>query len=79
MWVVLVSTILCVSLVDNPSISLGDQARVMEGVLNEREVLLDSCHCYDGVIVTCYNQVTRHGRKRKEKYFKYYILWKTKM
>ena len=21
--------------------------------------------CYDGVIVTCYNQVTRHGRKRK--------------
>ena len=23
--------------------------------------------CYDGVIVTCYNQVTRHGRKRKEK------------
>jgi len=23
--------------------------------------------CYDGVIVTCYNQVTRHGRKRKGK------------
>jgi hypothetical protein len=29
--------------------------------------------CYDGVIVTCYNQVTRRGRKRKEKYFKYYF------
>jgi hypothetical protein len=24
--------------------------------------------CYDGVIVTCYNQVKSHGRKRKEKY-----------
>ena len=38
--VVLVST-LCVSLVDSPSISLGDQARVAEGVLNEKEFLLD--------------------------------------
>ncbi len=25
-------------------------------------------HCYDGVIVTFYNQVKTHGRKRKEKY-----------
>jgi hypothetical protein len=29
--------------------------------------------CYDGVIVTCYNQVTRHGRKRKGK--KYFIIF----
>jgi hypothetical protein len=38
---VLVSTMCSVSLVDGPSISLGDQARVTKGVLNEREVLLD--------------------------------------
>ena len=38
--VVLVST-LCLSLLDSPSISLGDQARAAEGVLNEREVLFD--------------------------------------
>jgi len=36
---VLVSTMCSVSLVDGPSISLGDQARVTKGVLNEREVL----------------------------------------
>jgi hypothetical protein len=36
---VLVSTVSDISLVDNPSISLGDQARVTKGVLNEREVL----------------------------------------
>ncbi len=38
---VLVSTVSDISLLDNPSISLGDQARVTKGVLNEREVLLD--------------------------------------
>ncbi len=38
---VLVSTVSDISLVDSPSISLGDQARVTKGVLNEREVLLD--------------------------------------
>jgi hypothetical protein len=38
---VLVSTVSDISLVDNSSISLGDQARVTKGVLNEREVLLD--------------------------------------
>ena len=36
---VLVSTMCSVSLVDGPSISLGDQARVTKGVLNERDVL----------------------------------------
>ncbi len=41
---VLVSTISDVSLVDSPSISLGDQARVVEGVLNERVPCLISCH-----------------------------------
>jgi hypothetical protein len=38
---VLVSTVSDISLVDSPSISLGDQTRVTKGVLNEREVLLD--------------------------------------
>ena len=36
---VLVSTI-CLSSVDSPSISLGDQARVTEGVLNEKSFVL---------------------------------------
>ncbi len=27
-----------------------------------------TCICYEGVIVTSYNQVKSHGRKRKEKY-----------
>ena len=35
------NTVYNVSLVDSPSISLAGQARVTEGVLNEREVLLD--------------------------------------
>ena len=43
---VLVSTMYSVSLVDSPSISLGDQARVAEGVLNEREVKLDYYNFY---------------------------------
>ena len=40
--------------------------------------ILNSAECYDGVIVTCYNQVTRRGRRRKEKYFKYYFsfIWR---
>ena len=41
--VVLVSTV-CLSFVDSPSISLGDQARVAEGVLNEKSSVLVSCH-----------------------------------
>jgi hypothetical protein len=41
--VVLVSTV-CLFLVDSPSISLGDQAKAVEGVLNERVPFLISCH-----------------------------------
>ena len=41
---VLVSTMCSVSLVDSPPISLGDQARVTGGVLNERVPSLISCH-----------------------------------
>jgi hypothetical protein len=31
--------------------------------------------CYDGVIVTCYNQVTDTGEKEKEKIFYYFFFY----
>jgi hypothetical protein len=50
---------------------VAEEWREPEGGCVQGEHIL----CYDGVIVTCYNQVTRHGRKRKGKKIFYYFFF----